>query len=137
MTSLVCVGLGYSAAHYVAAHGKRFDRIVGTARSRGRNPDVVVFDGRAASPAFLADIRECDALLISAPPDDRGDPVLACCADAIATSKRLRAIVYLSSVGVYGDHDGAWVDETSAPRAASPRAKARLKAEAAWRDIAA
>ncbi len=40
-----------------------------------------------------------------------------------------RRWVYGSTTGVYGDRQGAWVDETSAPQAGTPRAWRRVDAE--------
>ncbi|HXW26204.1 MAG TPA: SDR family oxidoreductase [Xanthobacteraceae bacterium] len=142
--TLICVGLGYTAAHYVAAFGKRFDRVIGTARTPYKaavpvgeaHVDMLVFDGSAASPALTASIEQSDAVLVSAPPGAAGDPVLACLADAIMRS-RVRTIVYLSTIGVYGDRGGAWVDETREPRPGSPRSAARLAAEAGWQQLGA
>jgi nucleoside-diphosphate-sugar epimerase len=148
MTTLICLGLGYSAAHYVAAFGQRFDRIVGTARTAERaaqlaarpigphNPDVLLFDGGTASRELVAAIEQSDCLLISAPPGQAGDPVLARLADAIARG-RARTIVYLSTIGVYGNRDGDWVDEASDARPGAPRSAARLAAETAWRKFGA
>src|SRR5262249_33634269 len=136
MPTLVCLGLGYSAAHYVSI-SKQFDRVIGTTRGlRDRDQphahvEMMIFDGVAASPELIARVTEADALLISAPPGETGDPALACLADAIARG-RTRRIVYLSTIGVYGDTGGAWVDEESAPRPGSPRSTARLAAEEAW-----
>lgn len=48
--------------------------------------------------------------------------------------------VYLSTTGVYGNHEGAWVDEDTAPAPQSPRAVRRLAAEnalRAWADARA
>jgi nucleoside-diphosphate-sugar epimerase len=141
--SLICLGLGYSAAHYVATFGKRFDRVIGTTRSSrdaGELPDsrveIIAFDGTTPLPELIAHVEESDALLISAPPGDTGDPVLARLADTIARGC-VRSIVYLSTVGVYGDSGGAWVDEESAPRPGSKRSLARLAAEQAWRRFGA
>jgi nucleoside-diphosphate-sugar epimerase len=142
MGTLVCIGLGYCASHYVETFGKQFDRVIGTTRRlrdtgrpRGR-AEMIAFDGSAASPELIARVEESDALLISAPPGETGDPVLACFADAIARG-RIRAIVYLSTIGVYGDSGGAWLDEESEPRPGSPRSVARLSAEEAWRRFGA
>jgi nucleoside-diphosphate-sugar epimerase len=41
-------------------------------------------------------------------------------------------IGYLSTVGVYGDRQGGWVDETSETQPISPRSRRRLAAEEAW-----
>jgi len=135
----MCIGLGYSAAHYVATFGQRFDRVIGTTRKfrdAADRVELVAFDGTAASPELVARVAESDALLISAPPGEAGDPVLACLADAIARGS-VRTIVYLSTIGVYGDSGGAWVDEETPPKPSSPRSIARLAAEQAWRRFGA
>ena len=66
-------------------------------------------------------------MLSTVPPDASGDPVLSRYADAIAGAPRLRWIGYLSTTGVYGDRDGAWVDETPSP------CRCRIAAGAGWR----
>jgi len=138
MGMLVCIGLGYSAAHYVSI-SKQFDRVIGTTRSlrhaarpNERHVELIAFDGTTAPADLIARLEESDALLISAPPGESGDPVLAYLAGAIARG-RTRSIVYLSTIGVYGDSGGGWVDEDTQPRPASPRSVARLAAEKAWR----
>jgi dTDP-4-dehydrorhamnose reductase len=143
MTTLACLGLGYTAAHYVATFGQRFDRVIGTTRSgryaeqpTSRDVEILAFDGATASPELMERVGESDALLISTPPGENGDPVLACLADAIARGAA-RAIVYLSTIGVYGDSGGAWIDEESPPNPGSPRSVARLAAEEAWRRFSA
>lgn len=52
--------------------------------------------------------------LISAPPQEHGDPVLAQASAALAAqASHLAWVGYLSTTGVYGDHGGAWIDEES------------------------
>ncbi|MDE3175676.1 MAG: NAD-dependent epimerase/dehydratase family protein, partial [Pseudomonadota bacterium] len=70
--------------------------------------------------------------LVSIPPDAEGDPTLRGLGAALRAAPVTR-IVYLSTVGVYGDSAGAWVDEASPLRAVTPRARARVAAEADWR----
>ncbi len=53
-------------------------------------------------------------------------------ADAIAAAPNLARIVYFSTVGVYGEHGGRWVDETAATLTRSERGLARLADEARW-----
>jgi nucleoside-diphosphate-sugar epimerase len=146
MSGLVCFGFGYCAEHLAAAFGQKFDRTIGTVRGKKRAAilnayagglQTLTFDGTQAAPELKSAIAEADFLLISVPPGDNGDPVLAACGDALANAKRLRSIVYLSTVGVYGDHGGAWVDEATPAKPASPRGRARLAAEAAWADFGA
>jgi nucleoside-diphosphate-sugar epimerase len=148
MPNLFCFGLGTSAAHYIAEFGARFTRIAGTVRTRekaaaiaagrigGQTVETFVFDGTDAAPEVIAAVTDASALLVSVPPREN-DPVLACCADTIAGAPHLRAIVYLSTVGVYGDHAGAWVDETTPATPLTARSLARLEAERAWGALAA
>ena len=65
------------------------------------------------------------------PPGPSGDPVHGAFALEIALASDLRRILYLSTIGVYGDWGGAWVDEASETRTTSPRGRWRLAAEAA------
>src|SRR6266481_1356400 len=108
MTALVCLGLGYCARFYVAEFGSRFDHVIGTSRSPDKKAsaavEMLVFDGIRPSPGLREAISGANALLISAAPGDAGDPVLALLADDIAAAARLQSIVYLSSLGVYGDN---------------------------------
>jgi nucleoside-diphosphate-sugar epimerase len=145
MATLLCFGLGYAAEHYVGRYGDGYERIIGTVRGTERavvlnthfagRLKALVFDGKSATPALQRAIADADAALISIPQDERGDPVLRTFADDFRHAQRLRAIVYLSTVGVYGDRSGEWVDEGTpvAPRTA--RARQRLAAEQAWQDL--
>jgi nucleoside-diphosphate-sugar epimerase len=147
MSTLICIGLGYSAEHFAAAFGHKFDRIFGTMRSKERAAVInaydggklraLVFDGKAATSELADAIGEADAALISVPQDDSGDPVLRACGDALTLAQRLCAIVYLSTVGVYGDRGGGWVDEETLPRPDSARGPQRLAAEQGWADFGA
>ena len=144
--NLFCFGLGYSASHYVAELGARFDRIAGTVRTRekaaaiagggGHKVETFVFDGSEAAPQVTAAVTGAGALLVSVPPHG-GDPVLARFADTIAGAPHLGTIVYLSTVGVYGDHGGAWVDEATPPAPVSERSRERRAAEQAWAALGA
>jgi len=143
MTTLVCFGLGYSAEHFVVAYGRKLDCIVGTVRGRERAAvlnaydkgrlQALVFDGTRPSAELNRAIAEADCVLVSVPPGENGDPVLAACGDALSRAKNLREIVYLSTIGVYGDRGGQWVDETTPPVPESGRGSARLAAERDWR----
>lgn len=148
MSALVCLGLGYCARAYAAEFGARFDHIVGTTRSAdhvaplgregvgGRPVEMLMFDGTSRG---LADaIARADALLISAAPVEGRDPILAALAEEIVRAPRLTSLVYLSSLGVYGDSGGAWIDETAPTLAAQARrGGARIDAERAWRALGA
>jgi nucleoside-diphosphate-sugar epimerase len=147
MSTLLCLGLGYTAAHYVARYGSRFARVIGTVRTPkkagvlsaagmgGRPVEAIVFDATTASDLPAAALEAADALLVSVPPIAPGDPLPRLVRAALARRARPPAIVYLSTVGVYGDHGGGFVDETQEPRPISTRGMARLAAESEWQDI--
>jgi len=143
VNTLLAIGLGYSASA-IAAHlaGPEW-RIIGTARSEeGVQPieakgyGAIMFDGEQASPALGVALREATHLLLSAPPGERGDPLLHLHRDDLAAARDLKWIGYLSTIGVYGDHQGGWVDETTPPTPSLLRSKQRFLAENAWIEFA-
>jgi nucleoside-diphosphate-sugar epimerase len=150
MSTLVCLGLGYCAQHYVPEFGQRFNRILGTTRSAdemaalasrrfgSRAVEMHLFDGKTASPEVRAAVAGAEALLISAAPTDGVEPVLAVLEDDILRAPALRGIVFLSTLGVYADSNGAWIDESAEviPDLAR-RGSARRKAEMAWQALGA
>jgi nucleoside-diphosphate-sugar epimerase len=81
------------------------------------------------------DIKNTTHLLISAAPTTDGDPFLCKHMNDLKTAKKLEWVGYLSTTGVYGDHDGGWVDETSPLTPATARGKARVAAEAQWINV--
>jgi nucleoside-diphosphate-sugar epimerase len=145
MSTLLCFGLGYAAEHYVGMFGDGFTRIVGTVRSAERAAvlnarlagrlKALLFDGRSASPELQHAIGEAAVALVSVPQDAGGDPVLRACGHALSRAQRLRTIAYLSTVGVYGDRGGDWVDEQSPTHPVSERGRERLAAEQVWQDF--
>jgi nucleoside-diphosphate-sugar epimerase len=136
-----CFGLGYSALHFlgreesVEASGTVREAEKAEALARD-GVEAFVFDGRRADAALAPRLAAAEALLVSIPPGAE-DPVLSRFARPIAAMYRLRTIVYLSTIGVYGDHGGAWVDETAKTAPRSERGHARLVAEAQWRALGA
>lgn len=134
--NLFVFGLGYSSLAFVRRLGAAA-QVTGTVRSAekaarlaGEGPTVRRFPGD--EDAIVRDLATSDAVLVSVPPAASGDPVLAAFGETIANAPRLRWIGYLSTIGVYGDHGGGWVDETTPPRPVSARSRERVAAEAAW-----
>lgn len=73
-----------------------------------------------------------DTVFHLAPPPEqgRGDPRSARLLAALsAPGKRPRRIIYISTTGVYGNRDGAWLDEHSPIQASTARAQRRVDAE--------
>ncbi len=139
MNHLVCFGFGFSAGVLAERLSPQGWRITGTSRSaegveriRARGFEAAHFDGTAQSDDVAAALETASHLLISAPPGDDGDPVLAHHQADIIAAAGLRWIGYLSTIGVYGDRGGAWVDETTPEAPSSERSKRRLAAEQSW-----
>jgi nucleoside-diphosphate-sugar epimerase len=82
-------------------------------------------------------LSEATHFLTSVAPTQDGDPVLTALENELAGSApRLQWVGYLSTTGVYGDHGGGWVDETTPLSPSTRRGEMRETAEAAWRDLA-
>ena len=141
--NLFVLGFGYSASHFARTRRDGYARIAATARSAEKRA-ALAREGIAAfdfSPGVedqgLRDaLAATDHLLVSIPPGAQGDPAIAQFADVIKSAPRLRSIVYLSTIGVYGDHAGAWIDESTQPVPSSERSVWRLAAEDGWRKLA-
>lgn len=98
--------------------------------------DACLFDGETLSDALKAHLAETTHLLISIAPGDE-DPVLKSMDGNLKVlCPKLVWIGYLSTVGVYGNHDGDWVDEDTEPKPVSKRSIQRVNAEEAWDEAA-
>jgi nucleoside-diphosphate-sugar epimerase len=138
MSALFCFGLGYSAealARRLAASGYA---VRGSSRSGERTAhgfETLTFDGTKPGAGVAQALSGSTHVLISAAPGEAGDPALLHHADDIARAESVRWIGYLSTIGVYGDAGGAWIDEDTPARPGSARASRRIEAEAAWLDF--
>jgi len=124
MNSLFCFGFGYTAGHLARSLPAGWQS-GGTTRHRDGKPGAQLF-GEAL------DLSGITHLLQSIPPEEAGDPVLLRYRAALREARSLRWIGYLSTTGVYGDHGGALVDETTPPAPTSERARRRVAAERDW-----
>ncbi len=152
MCHLICFGLGFTARAFALRQAADGWRISGTSRTRegaqrieelGEKFSGFVFDGsnqegvdspelQSGVEAISAAITDATHILISIPPNEEGDPVLRMFGEAIAAAPQLKWIGYLSTIGVYGDQRGEWVDEDTPVAPRSVRAKRRVEAENAW-----
>ncbi len=144
MSSLVCFGLGYTAQVFAGRMAARGWRVHGTARSaeqvgvlRAQGFEMSVFTGETPSGEAREALRQATHVLVSAAPGKTGDPVLACHAGDLDGAQNLQWIGYLSTVGVYGDHGGARVDEGTPLNPKSERSVLRVAAEEAWAEFGA
>ena len=136
--NLFVFGLGYSARHFVHNHGRAFEHVTGTvrdpsvARPLAGDAELLHFGPDGAAPEIDERLGTSDVILVSVAPGTSSDPVLARFGRRLAQIKRAQKILYLSTIGVYGDRGGAWVDESAAPAPLSERSKVRVQAEKSW-----
>lgn len=140
---LFSFGYGFSAAALGRRLAARGFRVAGTCRSeekaarlRAEGVEVCIFGDRPLADPATA-LAGTTHLLLSVPPGEDGDPVLAMhAADIARIAPQLEWMGYLSTTGVYGDRSGGWVDEKTPLAPGTRRGRRRLEAEAAWRDFA-
>ncbi len=129
-------GLGYCAKALIRRTPEiepsgtaRSDERVATLRASG--VEAYVFDGARADSGLEDALKRAEAVVVSIPPRG-GDGPLDRFAEALRRAPALRRVVYYSTIGVYGEHGGAWVDETSPTVTRNERSLARLADEARW-----
>jgi nucleoside-diphosphate-sugar epimerase len=130
-------GLGYCARRLIQR--EPWIEASGTARTpesvaalRREGIEAYRFDGAEAEPGLEQALGEAEAIVVSIPPREGAGATLERFGPTIAASRALRRVAYYSTIGVYGDHGGAWVDETSATRTRTARGLARFEDEARW-----
>ena len=134
--TLLSLGHGYCASALARRLLPQGWHIIGTTR----NADKARALGAEGVEPLLWPCDLTDALgrathlLSSIAPDAVGDPVLMAHGAQIARAP-LRWVGYLSTTGVYGDHQGGWVDETTPLTPTTRRGIQRVQAEAAWQAL--
>lgn len=133
--TLLSLGHGYSAQALARLLIPLGWRVIGTTRSAERaaalaaeGVEPLIWPGAGLGPSLAV----ATHLLTSVAPDAEGDPVLRAEGTRIGAAHHLRWVGYLSTTGVYGDHAGGWVDETTPLTPTTERGRARVQAEAAW-----
>jgi nucleoside-diphosphate-sugar epimerase len=136
MKHLFVFGLGFSASAVAALLGRSGWQVSGTVRSPAK---CEALERQGFAPLLFGDAdgvrRALDSAthcLVSAPPREAGDPVLTIYAEAMRTAPGLRWVGYLSTIGVYGELNGAWADEDTPAEPDTERGAVRIEAEAAW-----
>lgn len=132
MSTLLSLGHGYSARALARRLVPQGWRVIGTTRNPAKSE---AFRAEGVEPLLWPGdlgpaLAEATHVLCSAAPDAAGDPFL----QAVPGISRSQAVWvgYLSTTGVYGDHDGGWVDETTPLTPRSDRGCQRVLAEAQW-----
>lgn len=132
MSTLLSLGHGYSAQALARRLIPQGWQVIGTTRSAAK-AEAMRADG--VQPLLLPGdlgpaLAKATHILASAAPDAGGDPFLRDVPDL--AQSRATWVGYLSTTGVYGDHQGAWVDETTPLTPVSDRGRQRVLAESQW-----
>ena len=130
---LLVFGPGYSAEPFMEKALRDGWKVSAT----WRRPEVrEALTSKGIEPIEFSDASELPDgithILVSIAPKAEGDPALNAFGPQLRAKSTLKWVGYLSSTNVYGDHDGAWVDEASETRPSLERGKRRLDAEQAW-----
>ena len=137
--TLLSFGHGYSARALSRLLMPQGWRIIGTTRSADK---AKTLSAEGVEPLIwpgsdmTEPLAQATHLLSSIAPDADGDPVLNALGDQIGKAAPFDWTGYLSTTGVYGDHQGGWVDETTPLTPTTKRGQYRVAAEAAWQVLA-
>lgn len=127
--TLLCLGHGHVASALARRLAPEGWTIIGTRRTAAQDATVriVGFDGETAATSLTDLVATVEAVLVSIPPDEAGDPALR----VMGAAMRRRAgwTGYLSTTGVYGDRGGGWVFEDDPCAPTSPPPTRRVHAE--------
>jgi len=131
---LLSIGHGFSASVLGAHLIKDGWTVYGTTRSvekaKKLNNDGVnsiIWPGTNLTPY----IQKATHILTSVSPNSQGDPVLDQY-NEVFSKNTFDWVGYLSTTGVYGNHNGGWVDENSPLKPTTTRGQLREEAEFAW-----
>jgi nucleoside-diphosphate-sugar epimerase len=134
-----CFGLGFSAlalSKRLLAAGWHVSGTVRTVQKanllRELGIEAVVFDGLESSERVTKEIRTSTHILNSIANQGQHDPVFDCFGEELAALSNLEWFGYLSTTVVYGNHDGAWVDENTTCTPSGERGVNRLASEQIW-----
>lgn len=139
-------GLGFSSLASVDALRQNGELVstLGTVRTTDKanrltdaGLETLVFDGTAPSPEISAALAGTTHVVVSIAPDENGDVVLRHHRADLDAANDLEWICYYSTVGVYGDFGGDWIDENAPLVPRNMRSDLRVLAENEWRDYAA
>ncbi|MCI5047643.1 MAG: SDR family oxidoreductase [Aquisalinus sp.] len=134
---LLCLGFGYTASYVAPLVQAQGWHLSGTTRAsdkaaslRDKSINPVLWPEADEAPE--TDFSTVTDVLVSISPNERGCPALDMLLKIRTRMPNLRSVIYFSSTGVCGDHQGAWIDEGTPPVSTLRRGQQRLKAEESW-----
>jgi len=140
--NFLVVGCGYVGSAIAQSFRLKKQNVWGLIRSRTRESNLkamgvtpIVAD--LTKPETLQNLPAVHFVILSPAPDERDEASyrsvyvdgIRHVLQAIEKTSRPQLVIYTSSVGVYGEHAGHWVDESTIPHPDSKRAEILLEAE--------
>lgn len=137
---VLILGAGFSGKAIAKAFLPLAQSVAGTTRSADKLAAIadggiqaLVYDGVVISADLAAVMQRTTHLIQSIAPGRDGDPMMRPDATPLLDlMPNLKWAGYLSTVGVYGDHGGAWVTEDASLEPVSARSVERVAAEKDW-----
>ena len=129
---LLILGGGFSGTAVAKAVEALGTPVITTRRQPCAVTGALPFDSATGRRPSLDSLQGVTHLLSTIPPDRNGqDPVLS---RLLPDLKRLplQWAGYLSTTGIYGDHQGHWVSEATPAKPGQDRSRRRLDCENAW-----
>lgn len=143
------LGAGYSARAFASLYGAHVantsdtapsatkSRICGTTRTKEKfasleNANIEPFLFDEPTPTFFERLETTTNLVISVSPDETMSDAVLNRPDILGSMPQLKWIGYLSTIGVYGNHDGGWIDEETPCHPSLERNISRLEVEKKW-----
>ncbi|MDC1268943.1 SDR family oxidoreductase [Amylibacter sp.] len=131
---LLSIGHGFSASALSIKLIQAGWIVYGTTRTKEKavvleklGVNAIIWPGNDLTPYF----KKATHVLTSVAPNSTGDPVLNQYSNIFLNST-FEWIGYLSTTGVYGNHNGGWVDEETTLAPSTQRGKFREMAEYSW-----
>ena len=142
--NIVCFGFGQVAKNFIKKinnDGASFS-LTTTSREESKNKkfeNIIYksfqFTEKKFDKNFISELEKADHILVSIAPINGVDIVIKNFQNYLKPNK-LKWITYLSATSVYGDHQGAWVNEKSETNPTSSTGIDRLRAEKSWISLA-
>lgn len=138
--NLLCFGCGYVAQNFARLILREGGKVTGTTRDKanfkklkaqGINP--LIFNNNQSLNQEV--LKSFSHILVSIPPSQDGDLIINTYFREFEFLSNLKWLGYLSTTGVYGDHQGEWVTEVSPCRPTQVRSQIRLQSEEAWLNL--
>ncbi|MBL0941935.1 MAG: SDR family oxidoreductase [Alphaproteobacteria bacterium] len=135
--NLLCFGCGYVAQHFARLILHKGGKVTGTTRDeanfkslKAQGIQSLIFNDE--QPLEQAILKSFSHILVSIPPYQESDLVINTHFREFKWLSNLKWLGYLSTTGVYGDHNGEWVTEVSHCAPTQARSQIRLQSEEAW-----